>query len=107
MASRAWCPSAGLTRWSAAGVVAIVAMLVVVLTSGVARAALPSTGVTPNPYGELDCNGLSPIQSPVRVSMPCADPVSFYDGSPVRFYDNGRYIGHDEPSIRFLSSVAG
>ena len=107
MASRGWCPSAGLTRWSLAGVIAVLAMLVVVLTSGVARADSPSTGVIPHSYGELDCNGLSPIQSPVRVTMPCTDPLSFYDGYPARFYDNGRYIGHDEPSIRFLSDVPG
>ena len=24
-----------------------------------------------------------------------------------RFYDNGRYIGHDEPDVRFLSSAKG
>ena len=30
-----------------------------------------------------------------------------YDGAPARFFDNGTYIGHDEPSIRFLSDVPG
>ena len=30
-----------------------------------------------------------------------------YDGRPGRFYDNGHYIGHDEPSLRYLSSRPG
>ena len=60
--------------------------------------------VAPNQYGEIDCNGLSLIQQPVRMTMPCADPVA-YGG--YRFTDNGRYIGHDEPSIRFISAQPG
>jgi hypothetical protein len=91
-----------------AGVLAVAAtMLVVALTAGAAQANSPSTGVAPHAYGNLDCNGLSPIQRPVRVTMPCADPRSLYDGYPTRFSDNGHYVGHDEPSIRFLSSIAG
>jgi hypothetical protein len=34
-------------------------------------------------------------------------PTGIYDGQPARFFDNGAYIGHDEPSIRFLSDVPG
>ena len=37
--------------------------------------------------------------------MLCADVRNTYTRS--RFYDNGWYIGHDEPSIRFLSSAPG
>jgi hypothetical protein len=60
--------------------------------------------VSPRPVGELDCNGLSPIQRPVKPTLPCADPRGRYDG---RFYENGQYIGHDEPTVRFLSARAG
>jgi hypothetical protein len=37
----------------------------------------------------------------------CVDPAGMYDGRPTRFYDNGHYIGHDEPSVKFISSLAG
>jgi hypothetical protein len=58
--------------------------------------------VRPRPVGELDCNGLSPIQRPVKQGLMCADPRGSDGG---RFYDNGHYIGHDEPSVRFLSTA--
>jgi hypothetical protein len=65
----------------------------------------PATaGVAPRGIGELDCNGLSPIQRPAKIGLPCEDPRGSWGG---RFYENGHYIGHDEPSVRFLSSVAG
>ena len=70
--------------------------------NGTARAA--STGVSPNKTGELDCNGLSPVQHPVKRVIQCADPRGSDEG---RFEDNGRYIGHDEPSVRFLSKQPG
>ena len=34
----------------------------------------------------------------------CADPRGSDEG---RFDDNGHYIGHDEPSIRFVSTAPG
>lgn len=51
--------------------------------------------------GGLDCNGWSPISSNVKRYMACTDPHGANGG---RFYDNGWYIGHDEPSVQFLSS---
>jgi hypothetical protein len=63
-----------------------------------------SAVVRPNPTGELDCNGLSPIQRPVKQGIMCADPHGSEAG---RFTDNGHYIGHDEPSVRFLSDTPG
>jgi len=71
-------------------------------TTGPARAA--GAGVSPNKTGELDCNGLSPVQKPVKPAVQCADPRGSDEG---RFEDNGHYIGHDEPSVRFLSSAPG
>ena len=66
----------------------------------------------PQPYGELDCNGLSPVQHPVRASMDCTDVRGSSSTATAytwagRFYDNGRYIGHDEPDMTFLSDMPG
>ncbi len=54
--------------------------------------------------GNLDCNGYSKIQKPLKVDSLCTDPRG-YDGG--RFYDNGNYIGHDEPTVQFLSNQPG
>lgn len=61
--------------------------------------------VAPNKVGELDCNGFSKIQRVVRPTMACADVRNTVTHG--RFYDNGYYIGHDEPSVRFISSQPG
>jgi hypothetical protein len=74
---------------------------------GTVGATAASGGIAPNAVGTLDCNGLSPIQKPNRHDFACTDMHAFYDGKPSRFSDNGHYVGHDEPSIRFLSSVPG
>ncbi len=52
--------------------------------------------------GSLDCNGYSKIQKPLRPRLTCAD---FRDTDGGRGYDNGHYIGHDEPGIGFISTV--
>jgi hypothetical protein len=65
-----------------------------------------------NALGELDCNGDSPVQRAQRPTMSCTDirglagvdNQNTWDG---RFYDNGHYIGHDEPDMTFLSSRSG
>jgi len=72
--------------------------------SGAAVAAARTTRVAPAKAGSLDCNGFSRIQRPVKLTGICTDPKG-YDGG--RFYDNGHYIGHDEPIVRFMSSQAG
>ena len=69
--------------------------------------ASAGAGVRPHSVGLLDCNGRSPVQKSVRVSLACSDPRSIYDGKSVHFFDNGQYIGHDEPIIRFLSKRHG
>jgi len=53
------------------------------------------------PVGNLDCNGFSAIQKPLRPQQRCTDIRGRNGG---RFEDNGHYIGHDEPSIGFYSS---
>jgi len=83
------------------------ATLALGLTSATTEAApAASTRVAPNSVGELDCNGLSPIQHPVKPAVMCQDPrgSKSWDG---RFYENGKYIGHDEPSVRFISNQPG
>jgi hypothetical protein len=91
------------SRWvvaAAAGVLLVVAQGTYLLH---ADTTSPSAGVKPNAIGALDCNGLSPIQKPVKLNAVCSDPRG-YDG---RFYDNGRYVGHDEPTIQFISGAPG
>src|SRR5262249_56741288 len=86
-----------------------VIFVITTLISGLIAAAAQSAhaanaGVRPNKVGGLDCNGLSPIQHPAKRTLQCADPRGSDEG---RFEDNGRYIGHDEPSVRFLSTQPG
>jgi hypothetical protein len=62
--------------------------------------------------GGLDCNGFSPVQRPAQDAKACTDVRGILgvhnkwvdDG---RFYDNGHYIGHDEPDTRYLSGIKG
>jgi hypothetical protein len=62
--------------------------------------------------GALDCNGFSPIQQSIKPTGVCTD-IRGFDGvnnqntSDGRFYDNGHYIGHDEPDLTFLSNQPG
>lgn len=67
-----------------------------------ARAASPTASFPAT--GGLDCNGFSAIQKPIKTYQTCADPQG-YDGG--RAYDNGHYIGHDEPSAQFYSNAPG
>jgi hypothetical protein len=55
-----------------------------------------------NPVGGLDCNGHSTVQKPLRPQDSCTD---FHDEYGQRGYDNGYYVGHDEPSMGFNSTV--
>jgi hypothetical protein len=67
------------------------------------QSATPAT-VAPGAMGELDCNGLSPIQRPAKPAVMCLDPRGSDEG---RTFEHGKYIGHDEPSVRFISYRAG
>jgi len=89
--------------------------LVLAVTAAVAftgSAAAGSTGgVAPAAKGALDCNGFSTIQQTVKASGVCTDVRGFAkenaNTQDRRFYDNGHYIGHDEPDLTFLSNKAG
>lgn len=82
--------------------VALVSLSLAVSTlhPSLARAA----GLRFAPQGELDCNGYSKIQRPVKRNFPCADITGLHGE---RGEDNEHYIGHDEPSAQFLSSRPG
>ena len=83
---------------------ALVAQGIVVATDAGASAGTATAKVKPRAVGELDCNGLSPVQRPVKPSIMCADPRGSDGG---RLYENGHYIGHDEPSVRYISNQPG
>jgi hypothetical protein len=67
------------------------------------------TSQAPNPTNELDCNGWSAKYGTVRALAGdlCTDPISIKNGKAGRFNDNGWYVGHDEPSVKFISSAPG
>jgi hypothetical protein len=92
--------------------VAVICQLSLTGSAGAATAVTTAkaavTSVAPNPVNELDCNGWSNKYGTVRkLASNCTDPLSNYDGKDTRFKDNGHYIGHDEPSVKFISSTPG
>jgi len=77
----------------------------VVLVAAALILALSSSAVQAQSFasvGNLDCNGYSQIQQPLKTQLVCADFISDYDQ---RGYDNGHYIGHDEPDIGIISTA--
>jgi hypothetical protein len=77
-----------------------------------------SQSVKPNPVNQLDCNGYSTKYKALNpgMRMHCTDPFGAKagDGNAAngglrnrRFEDNGRYIGHDEPDVKFISHKPG
>ena len=77
----------------------------------VAQAAAKTGPLVASKSGELDCNADSPAQKSVRL-MTCTDikGILGVDNKNTwggKFYDNGVYIGHDEPDATFESSKPG
>src|SRR6266496_4348485 len=75
-----------------------------------------ATSVKPNKVNQLDCNGLSTKYKALKRTGPatCTDPfnprgkkVNGKLRGGLRFEDNDHYIGHDEPSVKFISHSAG
>ncbi len=93
--------------------IAVICQLSLTGTAGAAAAVTTAKAVTtgsiaPNPANELDCNAHSPKYATVRATAAtCVDPVKIVNGKRFRFEDNERYIGHDEPSVKFISSTPG
>jgi hypothetical protein len=77
--------------------------------AGQAGAASAGAGVAPNATSMMDCNGHSTKYKDVKQDLGggCTDPLGYWDGSAWRFSDNGVYVGHDEPSVKFISDAAG
>ena len=114
-------PSGGRRRWRLLLVpamgIAIICQLSLTATAGAATAAATAktattaaTGaVAPNPVNELDCNGWSAKYGTVRklAGDLCTDPIKVVNGKANRYIDNGWYVGHDEPSVKFISSTPG
>ncbi|MGD0604812.1 MAG: hypothetical protein ABSA53_14575 [Streptosporangiaceae bacterium] len=82
-------------------------MTAIASASTTAKAAV--TSVAPNPVNELDCNGWSSKYGTVRklAGNLCTDPIKIVNGKASRFIDNKWYVGHDEPSVKFISSQPG
>ena len=91
---------------------AVICQLTVTGSAGAATVATKTStvaSVTPNQVNELDCNGWSPKYGTIRKlgGMNCVDPLSIEHGKLSRFEDNGHYVGHDEPSVKFISAAPG
>jgi hypothetical protein len=72
-------------------------------------AAHPASGTSSyqgSAFGNLDCNGHSPIQHPIKVGGYICTEVhgGTHNG---HLEDNGYYIGHDEPTVQFYSNKPG
>jgi len=89
---------------AAATVVLVASQSLFGVTASAAPVAAPG-GVRPKATGELDCNGHSKMQKAVSRKLLCTD-IRGMNGYP-RFFDNGHYVGHDEPSTRFISNRPG
>jgi hypothetical protein len=98
------------------GLSAIALLCGIAWTSGIPVTAAASVTKTASssstlaPTGNEDCNGFSPVQKPLKL-LDCTDirgadttNANTWNG---RFYDNGHYIGHDEPNTDFTSSAPG
>jgi hypothetical protein len=90
--------------WRRVSVMLGMLVCLVVMAGFGGRAAAGSRALVIAPYGGLDCNGLSKAQLPMKLTMSCAD-VRGIGGE--RFEESGRYVGHDEPSVRFVSNRPG
>ncbi len=93
--------------------VAVICQLSLTGSAGAATATTTAkaavTSVAPNPVNELDCNGWSPKYGTVRklAGDLCTDPIKVVNGKGQRLIDNNWYVGHDEPSVKFISSTPG
>ncbi|GAA3126798.1 hypothetical protein JOF29_002648 [Kribbella aluminosa] len=101
------------SRWGIGAAVITLAIAMMPVLGWQATAAAPATSsgtVKPNATSMMDCNGFSPKYKSVKHGLGglCTDPVTVdKNGVPWRFEDNEHYIGHDEPSVKFISSRPG
>lgn len=103
------------SHWRLLAIPAIAILAVAGIMSGFqARAttrpqhAAATVWIKPNKVNNLDCNGWGHLGTPLfhNAGDRCTDPVKrLANGSAQRFIDNGWYVGHDEPSVKFLSNA--
>ncbi len=103
-----WHSSCGLWR-RLPRLVGVLLAAVAVTYASAAVASASSGGIRPNAANELDCNGWSSGYQAVKPDLGglCTDPIAIKNGKATRFIDNGWYVGHDEPSIKFISNKPG
>src|SRR5579885_201791 len=86
----------------------LIAVFAVMFTASSVGTHAASNSFSPpshvNPIGNLDCNGFSQVQKPIKTAQVCSDFKLGYDD---RGFDNGHYVGHDEPAVQFNSTVPG
>jgi len=103
---------------SVAGILGVAAPGQAMTTSAAQHAATAAAHprvVKPNKVNMLDCNGYSSRYKSVRPGGKalCTDVFNRHDEKvngkwrAGRFEDNGHYIGHDEPSVKFISHKPG
>lgn len=111
--------------WALIGAPLLAVASLAVFAAGPAIAHVTATpavrSVAPDKVNMLDCNGWSKHYKSVSPGfrMHCVDPRGKVKGTSApwsangktyknngRFIDNGHYVGHDEPSVKFISSAA-
>jgi hypothetical protein len=113
------------TAWVLAIAPAMAVSALTMATAGQAAVRTPTAvlaghvrEIKPNAVNQLDCNGYSPAYKSIKPGGQafCTDIKGARHRVKVngkwvirstRFEDNGHYIGHDEPSVKFISSAAG
>ena len=95
--------------WIVVGPVAVIVVLVQLALTSQAATSSSAGWVAPKATNELDCNGWSAKYATVRPTTRslCTDPITVKNGKASRFIDNGWYVGHDEPSVKFISHAGG
>jgi hypothetical protein len=108
-------------KGSAWGLIAVPALIVGGMSTAIAAPSGPSgtashhqTVYMPKKTSNMDCNGWSKKYKALDPGhrMLCVDPIQVkklkYGGRTVergyQLLDNGHYVGHDEPSVKFISN---
>lgn len=85
--------------------VIVTGVAIPVALSSLHPAAAHAAKATVAARGNLDCNGDSNIQKPLKTYDICTDLRGLSPGE--RGEDNGNYVGHDEPSVQYISNKPG